>query len=200
MSNTSVLTKSSVSAETITITAIFTAIVSIISAIPAGFQLFGVPATLQTFGMAFLGFALGSKTGTSATALYILAGLIGIPVFNGFESGPAVLFGITGGFLFGFLPLTALCGAGLKLSKKTAKRGWSITIALTFGCLGLFLCHLCGILQFAFVYHTTIPKSFLMVSLPYLPKDIVSIAVAYFSALAVRNALSKAKLLPKSAV
>lgn len=47
---------------TIILIGMFTAIAAVISALPIGFQIFGVPATLQTFAMAFLGFVLGKKT------------------------------------------------------------------------------------------------------------------------------------------
>ena len=62
-----------------------------------------VPFTLQTFGLfATLGL-LGGKRGTLAVLLYLLLGLVGIPVFSSFRGGFGVLAGITGGYLIGFL-------------------------------------------------------------------------------------------------
>lgn len=62
-----------------------------------------VPFTMQTFGLfAALGL-LGGKRGTIAVLLYLLLGLVGIPVFSSFRGGFGVLAGITGGYLIGFL-------------------------------------------------------------------------------------------------
>ncbi len=63
---------------------------------------FFIPFTLQTFAVAFAGALLGWKRGTIAVGVYILMGLIGIPVFSGFKAGAAALFGSTGGFFFWF--------------------------------------------------------------------------------------------------
>jgi biotin transport system substrate-specific component len=197
--NTNAISKPKISVETIAVTGIFTALISVISAIPIGFELFGVPATLQTFAMAFIGYLLCFKLGTAATAVYILLGLIGIPVFNGFHAGPSVLFGATGGFIFGFLFLSFLSGVGLKLSKRFSQPVLKAVIAIVCGFVGLIICHLLGVLQFAVVYKVTIPASFTMVSLPYLPKDAASVVLAYFIAISVRTALAKAKVMPKGA-
>lgn len=197
---TTTLQKSAISAETIVIVGIFTAIISVISALPIGFELFGVPATLQTFAMAFIGFILGQKLGVLSCTVYILMGLIGIPVFHRFMSGPSILFGPTGGFLFGFLALSFLSGLGISVSKSFKNSAQKAAIAILLSFTGLIICHLAGSLQFSVIYGTGFLKSMLLVSLPYLPKDIVSVILAYFIALAVRTALARAHLLPKSAI
>ena len=62
-----------------------------------------VPITLQTFAVFLAVGVLGGRRGTVAIFLYLLLGLIGIPVFAGFSAGPGVLLGNTGGYLLGFL-------------------------------------------------------------------------------------------------
>lgn len=191
-----VLSKSKISVETIGMIGIFTAFISIISAIPIGIELFGVPATLQTFAMAFIGFVLCQKLGTTCCCIYILLGFIGIPVYNKFMAGPSVLFGPTGGFIIGFVLLVFFSGLGMKLTHNFHSTVSKAIVAMIASLIGLILCHLIGIFQFSIVSDITFIKSFLLVSLPYIPKDIASVALAYFIALAVRKALSKAKLLP----
>ncbi len=190
-----VLSKSKISAETIGVIGIFTAFISIISAIPIGIELFGVPATLQTFAMAFIGFVLCQKLGTACCSVYILLGFIGIPVYNKFMAGPSVLFGPTGGFIIGFLLLSFFSGLGMKLSRSFHSAASKAAVAIAASLIGLILCHLIGILQFSIISDTAFFKSMILVSLPYIPKDIASVALAYFISLAVRKALSKAKLL-----
>ena len=66
-----------------------------------------VPFTLQTFAIFLSIGILGGKRGTLAVLVYILLGLMGIPVFAGFSGGIGVLAGNTGGYIMGFL-LSAL--------------------------------------------------------------------------------------------
>ncbi|MFB6102779.1 MAG: biotin transporter BioY [Haloplanus sp.] len=66
-----------------------------------------VPITLQTLWVYLAGIVLGPVWAGVAFTLYLLAGLIGLPVFAGGNAGLGVLLGPTGGFLFGF-PLAAM--------------------------------------------------------------------------------------------
>jgi biotin transport system substrate-specific component len=77
-----------------------------------------VPMTMQSLATILVGAALGWRTGGAALALYLAEGLFGLPVFAGFTSGPAILFGPTGGFLFAFVPAAAVAGW-------LARRGWA---------------------------------------------------------------------------
>jgi len=69
-----------------------------------------VPVTLQSFAIAAVAAAFGLRIGVATVALYLLEGMMGLPVFAGGFSGPAYLLGPTGGFLVGFLFLAALTG------------------------------------------------------------------------------------------
>jgi biotin transport system substrate-specific component len=66
-----------------------------------------VPITLQTLWVYLAGIVLGPLWAGVAFTLYLLAGLIGLPVFAGGNAGLGVLLGPTGGFLVGF-PLAAM--------------------------------------------------------------------------------------------
>ncbi len=69
-----------------------------------------VPVTLQTLGVMLIGLTFGFRLATATVALYPIEGLVGLPVFAGFAAGPAVFFGGTAGYLFGFLIAAALMG------------------------------------------------------------------------------------------
>ncbi|MDD3920030.1 MAG: biotin transporter BioY, partial [Eubacteriales bacterium] len=56
-----------------------------------------VPFTMQTFGVFMAAGLLGKRRGVMAVAVYLLLGIIGIPVFSGFRGGVGVLMGNTGG-------------------------------------------------------------------------------------------------------
>jgi biotin transport system substrate-specific component len=81
-----------------------------------------IPVTLQTFAVAALAAAFGWRIGLATVALYIVEGLAGLPVFAGIAAGPAYLFGPTGGFILGFLPMAVIVGraADMGLSRRLA--------------------------------------------------------------------------------
>lgn len=141
----------------------------------------GVPLTLQTFAVALTGTTLGIKRGSLATAVYLLLGTIGLPVFSNFNGGLQAIWGPTGGFLLGFLPMTALCAA---VPYKGSK---ALGIALCM--LGLLICHLLGILHFASISHRGFFEAAALVSLPYLIKDIISVAAAYLIGIKLKQTL-----------
>ena len=59
--------------------------------------------TLQTLALMLTLGTLGGKWGTVSIALYLLLGVVGLPVFAGFRGGAGALLDATGGFLWGFL-------------------------------------------------------------------------------------------------
>ena len=72
-----------------------------------------VPMTMQTFVVLFLGIAFGYKIGVASVGLYLLEGIIGIPVFsNSPEKGVGLIYftGPTMGYLIGFLIATFFAG------------------------------------------------------------------------------------------
>ena len=93
-----------------------------------------------------------------------------------------MLVGMTGGFIWGFLLMVLLCGFGVAQKNKALTALFSIA--------GLAVCHFLGVLQFMVVSGRGFAESALLVSVPYLAKDVISIGVAYFVAMAVRRGIS----------
>lgn len=69
-----------------------------------------VPFTLATLFVILSGMILGPWLGTACVGLYLLLGVIGLPVFAGGTGGAQVLVGPTGGFLIGYIPSALLGG------------------------------------------------------------------------------------------
>ena len=72
-----------------------------------------VPMTMQTFVVLFLGISFGYKIGLATVSLYLIEGIIGLPVFsNSPEKGVGLAYftGPTMGYLIGFLFATFLAG------------------------------------------------------------------------------------------
>lgn len=62
-----------------------------------------VPVTGQTFAVLLTGAALGANRGAAAMLLYILIGIVGLPVYADGDHGIDVITGASGGYLVGFL-------------------------------------------------------------------------------------------------
>ena len=69
----------------------------------------GVPMTLQTLGIALVGYLLGSVWGGITVILYVILGGMGVPVFAS-RAGIAAIAGPTGGFIIGFIPMVIIIG------------------------------------------------------------------------------------------
>ena len=153
--------------------------------IPFGPVLF----TLQTFGVfAALGL-LGGRRGTIAVAVYLLLGLIGLPVFAGFSAGVGALLGATGGYLMGFLASALLYWA------ITAKLGTAPLVMVLAMVLGLIVCYAFGTVWFIQVYTNggqaaTLLGTLGMCVFPYIIPDLVKIALAMLVSKRVGKAIS----------
>ncbi len=173
------------STKNLVMTGMFAAVLAVLSQISVPMPS-GVPVTLQTFAVALTGFVLGGNMGAIAVCIYVLIGALGAPVFSGFGAGLGVLFGKTGGFLIGFPFMALLCGLGLSMKGK-GKRG-------LLAAAGLLICHLFGTIQFSVLMGTSFFKSAMLVSVPYLGKDFLSVVLAYIVGAALRKALYAANL------
>ena len=64
---------------------------------------FIVPFTLQTLSIFIITGLFKFRISFLSVVIYIVMGIIGIPVFSGFQGGIGVLMTYTGGFLLGFI-------------------------------------------------------------------------------------------------
>ncbi len=170
---------------------LFTAIICVLSQIAIPLPT-NVPITLQTFAVALAGYFLGWVKGTVSVVVYILLGSVGVPVFANWKGGWGVLTGATGGFIFGFILMALLCGLGSSMfsSKKLSGK----VLAAAMGLAGLCACHICGVLWYMLFANISLGKSFLVVSLPYLVKDIISVIAAYLISEELIKRLTKASV------
>lgn len=161
---------------------IFSAIVSIFSILTIP-TVSGVPVTLQTFAVALCGYILGAKKGAVSILIYILIGIIGFPVFSGMRSGITHVMGLTGGFILGFIFMAFFCGYSCKFKNRL--------VMFTLSIIGLILCNIIGVVQYSFLSSNSLISSFITVSLPFLPKDIISIIIAMIVSINIKKVLEK---------
>jgi len=92
-----------------------------------------VPMTMQTFVVLLLGLSFGYKIGLSAVGLYLLEGIVGLPVFsNSPERGIGIAYftGPTMGYLIGFLCACYLASF-VKLNDSFLKIFIKLTLAVS---------------------------------------------------------------------
>lgn len=141
-----------------------------------------VPVTLQTFGVLFTSAVLGARRGISATAIYLLIGAAGLPVFAfersgletfvAFESGRLVL-GATGGYLAGFLLASAVVGA-------MAQRGWDRRLGGSLGAMivGTLLIYAVGLTWLALALDSGLLEVLPFGLYPFVPGDVLKLLLA----------------------
>lgn len=127
----------------------------------------GVSFTMQTFAVLLALGVLGGRWGSVSILLYLLLGIVGLPVFTGFRGGAAALLDPTGGFLWGFLACGLVYWAMEKLGRLPAMVG------------GMIACYLCGSWWFSVYAGTGLGAAAMACVVPWLVPDGIKLAMAY---------------------
>jgi biotin transport system substrate-specific component len=133
-----------------------------------------VPITGQTFAVLLTGALLGSRLGALAMLAYLVEGACGLPFFRSGQGGiHYLLWTPTAGYLFSY-PLAAFVTGWL------AERGWDRNYIKAAGAmaLGSVLILLCGWSWLATFYGLTPLAAWRAGVEPFLPGDVVKIALA----------------------
>ena len=147
-----------------------------------------IPLSLATFAIYLAGAVLGAKRGALVVALYLLIGLVGVPVFSGFSGGLQKLAGVTGGYLIGYLP----CGwiSGLGAGRDPGKDSSKLRLP-AFMALGTAVLYLIGTAWFMLQTKNGLAASLGMCVIPFLPGDACKIIAATLLAPPIRRALDR---------
>ncbi len=144
-----------------------------------------VPFTLQTFAVFTAVLILGGRDASLAILVYLFLGGIGIPVFAGFKGGPGVLFGPTGGYLWGFLVISL---GYMFFVRRSSLPGEILVLAA-----GLLGCYFFGTAWFIWVYSRTgempVTKALSLCVVPFILPDLAKLALAVAVGRRVRTAL-----------
>ena len=148
-----------------------------------------VPFTMQTFAIFLVLAAIGGKRGTVAIILYILLGVVGIPVFSRFTSGIGVLLGSTGGYIVGFIFIGFIYWLTVRI---LGKKLWVEILAMV---IGLAVCYSFGTVWFMIVYAgSNGPVGIAMVLswcvIPFIIPDLIKLGLALTLARRLSRSLS----------
>ena len=156
--------------ENIIFCALFTAIIAVCAQISIPTPLFIL--TLQSFGIALCGYTMGVKNTAYSVSAYILLGILGAPVFDGFCGGFHHITEPAGGFIIGFLPFALLCAISHKLKGKFKKIGIGVLAAAV---LNVF-----GVIHFCINTGTNIINPAVLIFAVTFVKDTLSVVLAYY--------------------
>ena len=136
-------------------------------------QIGPVPITGQSFAVLLTGALLGSRLGAAAVIAYLIEGALGLPFFAGGGSGIVRFFGPTGGYLVAFPAAAFITGA-------FAEQGWDkkyLTAVAAMG-IGSVVILLGGLAWYSVLTNTPVVTAFQIATLPFLPGDVIKIALA----------------------
>ena len=158
--------------RTLILTALFAALTAVGAFLKIPFPLAAI--TLQFFFTAMAGTLLGKKYGALSQAVYVLLGLVGVPIFA-LGGGFSYIFQPTFGFLLGLIPAAWVIGS-------IAKRPLTFRRSVTAMLAGLAVLYAIGVPYMALIANGYLGKglTFWQVlkngMLIYLPGDLLKIA------------------------
>lgn len=129
-----------------------------------------VPITLQVLFVFLAGAMLGARWGLMSVLVYLLLGIVGLPVFSGGSSGLGVLLGPTGGYLIGFAIAAFIIGL---FSEK-----WGTSSAVmnaVFMSAGMIVIYVLGTVYLMHVAQISVENALLLGAVPYLPGDLLKL-------------------------
>ena len=158
--------------------AFFTAMTTIGAWISFPLPFSPVPIVLANLVVILSGAILGKWLGPLSQIVYLLMGIIGIPVFANHTAGPSVIAGPTGGYLIGYVLAAFVTGLLVEylphIHRSRAADSARLAFSLTMGALVIYLTGISWLARVAGMdIHTALVKGFY----PYLPGDAVKIIV-----------------------
>lgn len=186
------LSKSGFSVRQLAIIGVMTAVTCILA--PFSIPIGPVPISLTNLVIYFSLYILGTKDGTISYLVYLLIGIIGLPVFSGFTSGPEKLLGPTGGYLIGFIPMAVIAGIFIKKSISIS----NLWIGRIFGVLGMILgtivAYILGTAWLAYQADMDFQAALWAGVIPFIPGDLIKMILAVLAGPQIRKQLVRAGL------
>lgn len=167
--------------------AVMTAVICVFS--PISIPIGPVPISLATLVIFLTIYILGMKLTFISALLYLLIGLIGVPVFSGYSAGPVKLLGPTGGYLIGYIPMTII--AGIIIDKYFMNR----IISAAGMILATAVLYAIGTTWLSFSASMSFTAALMAGMVPFIPLDIIKIAIAAIAGPLIRSKLESARVI-----
>lgn len=159
--------------------ALFAALIGAFAYVSFPFPVSPVPVTLQVLGVFLAGLFLGPFWGAAAMVLYLLAGVLGAPVFSGGSAGLGVVLGPTGGYLLSYpiaaFAVGAIAHGGLELRSLSE----ASTVRLVTGMIAATaVIYALGVVFLWWNTDTTIQTAVVTGALVFIPAEIAKLIAA----------------------
>ena len=193
------LAKSKVNTRQLTLCAVMAAVMCVIA--PISIPIGPISITGGTLTVYLTAYLLGPWRGLAATAVYLLAGFVGLPVFSNYMGGAGRLLGPTGGYLVGYLPMMLLAGLAAEHALRRfggqGKRERTLALALQF--LGMILAtavlYAFGTAWYCVQAGVDLQTALAACVFPFILFDLMKIVLALLTGVPVRRRLERAGLL-----
>lgn len=176
------------SIKTLAVCAVMTALCCILG--PLSIPIGAVPISLSVISVYLCVYSLGCLKGSLAILVYMLLGLVGLPVFSNYQGGPAKLFGVTGGYIIGFIFMALI--SGFFIDHFSSKRWYMHLVGMV---LGLGVCYAFGTVYFMLQTNMSLQATLTVCVYPFLAFDAIKIVLSMLVGISIRKALSAAHLM-----
>ena len=173
----------------LTMIALMTAVLCLLGPLSLIIPTSPVPISLTNLAIYLAVILLGMKRGTLVTLGYLMIGFIGIPVFSAFTGGPGKLIGPTGGYLIGFIFLALI--AGYAVDNFPGKPFWAAMGMIA----GTAVLYSIGTSWLAYTAGLSFSQALFAGVIPFIPGDIIKIALAITIGFPIKKRLNKAGIL-----
>lgn len=182
-------TKAKSSVYPLAMTAVMAAVISAVSpfAIPIG----PISLSLCTLVLYVTPYILGWQRGALAALVFILLGMVGMPVFTGFAGGLGKVLGPTGGYIAGYIPLVVITGL--------AVRYFPVNRVLQFlgMAAGTAVLYTLGTIWYMIQSGNPLDVAMHWCVLPFIPGDLIKMGIAIVMGPILRDRLVKANIHPE---
>ncbi|NLG02863.1 MAG: biotin transporter BioY [Clostridia bacterium] len=158
------------SLKMITIVALMAALLCVLG--PLSVPIGVIPISFTNLAICLFVVLIGGKKASVSCVIYLLIGLVGLPVFSGFQGGAGKLFGPTGGYLIGFIFLALISGFFVD---RFADKKWLHALGMFIGTIVLYIF---GTAWLSFQSGMSFDQALTVGVIPFFPFDMIKILIA----------------------
>ena len=191
--------RSKIDTRKLTLCAVMAAVMCVIA--PISIPIGPISITGGTLAIYLTACLLRPWRGLAATAVYLLAGFVGLPVFSNYMGGAGRLIGPTGGYLVGYLPMMLLAGLAADCALRRfggqgkGERALAPAIAFLGMVLATAVLYAFGTAWYCVQAGVNLKTALAACVFPFIPFDLMKMVLALLVGVPVRRRLEQAGLL-----
>lgn len=171
-----------------TMTSLMTAVLCVLGPITLPIPISPVPISLVTFVIYLSVYIMGMRYATISCLLYLLIGIIGLPVFSGFTGGVGRILGPTGGYMIGYVFMAII--SGFFIERWMRKRALHM-VGMIFGTI---ICYLFGTMWLSIQAGMSFYSALAAGVFPFLIGDSIKMIMAVSIGPVIKKRLKRAGL------